>query len=58
MHMSAVAATKPSFVLFSRSNDDIVKARPFEGDHEKIVKKALDETCKKHPETIKALSKI
>lgn len=56
--MSAIAVTKPAFVLFSRNDDDVVKARPFNGDHNKIVEKAIDEACQKHAKTIEALSKV
>ncbi|WP_155483062.1 hypothetical protein [Vibrio harveyi] len=56
--MSAVAITRPSFVLFARNNDDIVKARPFEGDHGKIIQRALNETKTKQAHTIKELAKV
>lgn len=56
--MSAATATKPSFVLFRRSVNDVVNARPFDGNHKQIVKDAIDETCVKQANTIKALAKV
>ncbi|WP_417761689.1 hypothetical protein [Shewanella sp.] len=54
--MSATT-TKPSFKLFRRSVNDVVKACPLNGDHKHVVKHAIEETCIKQANTIRALAK-
>lgn len=57
--MSAVPANPhSSFQLFKRNSNDIVKARPFNGDHLKVVTSAVSECINKHSDTIKELSKV
>jgi hypothetical protein len=56
--MSAVAKNNQSFMLFKRNDDDIVKARPYEGEHTLIVKNITKNIANKYSETISELAKV
>jgi hypothetical protein len=56
--MNAVAQKSQRFSLTTRNERDIVKARPFMGDHDAIVGKIIETQSKAHAETIKELAKI
>jgi hypothetical protein len=56
--MSAVAKNNQSFMLFKRNDDDIIKARPYEGEHTLIIKNTTESIAKKYRETISELAKV
>jgi hypothetical protein len=56
--MNAVAQKSQRFTLTTRNERDIVKARPFKGDHDAVVGRIIEVQSKVHAETIKELAKF
>jgi hypothetical protein len=56
--MSATAKINQSFMLFKRNPDDVVKARPYVGDHTCIIKNTTKNIATKYSHTISELAKV
>lgn len=56
--MSAIKQNKTAFQLFKRSDNDVVKARPYSGDHNAIVKACVKRVTSQNAETISELAKV
>lgn len=56
--MSAIPKSTNAFQLYKRSNNDIVKARPYSGDHDSLINTAVARVCSKNRETILELAKV
>jgi hypothetical protein len=56
--MSAVPKNTTAFQLFKRSETDVVKARPYAGDHNALIKVCAQNVKSLHKETIMELAKV
>ncbi len=56
--MSAIPKITSAFQLYKRSNDDVVKARPYSAEHDSLVDIAVALVGSKNEETVLELAKV